>query len=230
MLAKRVSRSRDPAFGGKRGRKGKENHEVTYDLWFHPTTANVTLSAGATYFAAAGLLSGPGATLVDGAVSVVTSLDDLSNRAEYAALYDAFRINKVEYHYEPVGDVQPNADDLNAATTVVAAPEFLESVIDLDDANLPTTTGEMLEYESYHYTRPSASHVIRYVPKVSYEVFDGVTASFSEADKPIFIDCAQQTTPHYGHKLFIESFGTTSNVQNQWRVWGRMNITFKRTH
>jgi hypothetical protein len=203
------------------------NRVESYRFWFEPSSANVTTGGSGTF--SNGYLIGPGNSAVDAAFSIVTSFDDLSSRAEYAAVFDKFRIRKVEYHFIPVGDVQPNGDDLGAATTVVAKPQLLEACIDLDDNTAPTTIGELLENETYRFTRPSQTMVVKYSPRVAREVFDGVTASFEEPRGPVWVDCAQQTTPHYGMKLWVNTNGATSNIQNMWLIRGRMDIDFART-
>lgn len=222
---------------GKRGRSkqlgvprslGEEIR--TFNLHFIPASANVTVSGSMTYSSGQGKLTGPGGSAVDGSAAVTTSFDDLPNRSEYSALFDAFRIEHVKYRIIPNGDVQPNADDLGGATTVVASPQALETGIDLDDATPPSTIGEILQYETYKYTRPSDVCTLQYVPRVAREIFDGVTASFEEPEGSVWVDCAQQTTPHYGFKVWVTSHGASANVQNQWIIRGEMRISFKRTH
>jgi hypothetical protein len=165
---------------------------------------------------------------VDASAAITTSLNDLTNQAEYQALYDSYRINKVEYHWVPYGDCQPNADKLTTAQAMSVKPQMLLSIIDLDDSTAPATIGELLEYETFRFARPSDVHVVRYVPKVAREIFDGVTASYEEPEGPVFIDCAQPTTPHYGHKVWVSTHGASANIQNIWRIFGKMSVTFKR--
>jgi hypothetical protein len=216
--------------GKPRGRKseGVTERVHTYDLWFHPASANVTVAGSASYSASFGDIVGPGASAVDASFAVVSSLNDLAAASEFSAMYDSYRIEHLDYELVPLCDVQPNSDDTSAATSMVAKPEFLETVIDLDDSTAPTTHSEMLQYESFRYWRPSEKGRVSFSPRVAREVFDGVTASFEEPDGPVWIDCAQPTTPHYGFKAFVGTQGSSSNVQNIWRIWGKMRISFKR--
>lgn len=212
--------------------EGRDDNRVyTYDLWFHPASASVTVFGSMSYVSAAqGILAGPGASALDGGASIVTTLNDLANQTDYTNLYDAFKINYVEYHIMPLGSVQPHSTGLQAASTVVARPQFLLSYIDLDDSTTPITIGEMLSSQSFMFSKPDSPHVRKYVPRVAMEVFDGATASYSEPTGPVWIDSAQPQTEHYALKLWVDTAGASANIQNEWRIFGHMNVSFKRTH
>jgi hypothetical protein len=211
------------------GTKG-EDVVRTYNLSFIPVSANVTLAGSAAYNSGNGRLTGPGASAVDASAGITISLNDLSNQSEFTALYDAFRIDEVELSFHPVGNVQPIADDAAGSSLTTAFPEALETAIDLDDTTAPTTIGEMLQYETYKYNLATSVAKVAWVPRVAREIFDGVTPSFEEPEGPVWVDCAQGTTPHYGCKVWMGTSGSSSNLQNAWIIRGKMRISFKRTH
>lgn len=218
------------SLSSRRGRSGLEDDTkiYSYEFHFHPASANVTVGGSAAYIAGQGIFTGPGASALDATATIVTSMNDLPSVSDLVELYDVFRIPEVEYRIVPLGTMQPTSPSLQAATTVSVRPQFMQSVIDTDDATPLSTIGQALAYQSYRVARPNEMQVRKYSPRVARQIFDGVTAAFEEPEKPVWVDCAEPQTPHYGLKLWVDTAGSGANCQNQWRIWGRMKIEFKR--
>lgn len=224
-MAKRYARG-----NAQIGRIRLEGHDKphSFSFHFHPASANVTVGGSGAYIAGQGIMTGPGASALDATFAIVSSMNDLSSISDLQELFDVYRIRSVQYNIIPLGTVQPTSPSLQAATTVSVRPQGLITVIDQDDATPLSTLGQALQYESFKYTRSTIVHKRRFSPRVGREIFDGVTAAYEEPDKPVWVDCAEPQTPHYGLKLWVDTAGATANCQNQWRIFGRMDIDFKR--
>jgi hypothetical protein len=207
---------------------GEDRKIYSYEFHFFPNSNNVTVAGSGSYIAGQGIFIGPGASALDASAAIVTAFDDLPSVSDLQELYDVFRITEVEYQIVPLATVQPNSASLSAASTVTVRPQFMQTVIDLDDATPLSTVGQALQYQTYRFARPTEVTKRRYCPRIAREVFDGVTPSFEEPDGPVWIDVAQTSTPHYGLKLWVDTAGASANCQNEWRIWGRMKIDFKR--
>lgn len=146
------------------------------------------------------------------------ALNDLPDFGEYTALFDAYRIIKVDltmYPYKIAG-VNPSGPVLINLYTVT----------DPDDAT-PIGVDAMRQYANFRVT--PATRVFRQTiyPKVATQVYNGVAAAYAQPKAPVWIDCANADVVHYGFKwtydpsLVTETYG--------WRLECRYFLEFKGT-
>jgi len=130
----------------------------------------------------------------------------------FAALYDQYRIAKIEFRIIPraISNVPLGGDEGAVSAGVKARIIY---AIDYDDANLPTTYNQLREYGNAKTMdlQFGRSRTIIWTPTVSAEIFNSpVSTSYGSRRSP-WLDIASTSVPHYGLKLGIE--GTTINNQ-----------------
>jgi hypothetical protein len=118
-----------------------------------------------------------------------------------STVYDQYRIECVEVWLTP----QQSTSD-----TSTAAPGFLISVVDVDDANVPTNYDILARYQSAVETPGINGHYHRWVPHVAVAAYSGVFTSFANERSP-WIDMASDAVQHYGMKVATRP-GTQANV------------------
>lgn len=192
------------------------------------SSANVVTSGSTTYGASNGQLVGPGATATDAAFALQFSLSDLPQASSFATIFDAYKIEKVELRFIPDANELPSASNLGSATTATAKGEFMNTAIDFDDSNAPSSLAQILEYETFQVSPPYREHKVVLRPRVAREIFDGVvTTAYEQPDKEVWLDIAQTGIPHYGVKGYIQSAGTSNNIQNVWRIYATYHVSCK---
>lgn len=147
-------------------------------------------------------------TIVSSAIAPVLSalqfqLSDLPNSGEFTSLFDQYRFQQVIVRFVPVSSQSTgNAFHLMPLLTV----------IDYDDANVPSTLDILRQYGTLSIV-PSGTitHVRTLVPKLSLEVYGtGIGSSFSSSR--VWLDSASPSVPWYGVKYGIDSNGTGNNI------------------
>jgi hypothetical protein len=194
-----------------------------------PSTTNFSVGGSGSYAVTnnLGYFIGPGGTATDAFFSLQFSLSDLPQASSWSALYDAYRIKAARLRMMPEANVLPLASNLGAATTAVAKAQNLHTAFDYDDAVVPTSLNQIMEYESFEVTRSTDDLDRDLSPRVATAVYDGVSTGYSQPGGPIWLDMAKQDIPHYGIKGAIVSSGTTQNIQNIWNVYVTLVIELK---
>lgn len=130
------------------------------------------------------------------------SLSQVPNASEFTLLYDQYQIKGVKVHVIPkftetaIGKFQGN----------------MWSVLDYDDATVPTALSPLLQYQNVKRTRMQKMHK-RYIrPCVATEIFNtGITTTYSPK-RNVWIDCASDTTEHYGMKLWFDGLNSDTVI------------------
>lgn len=145
-------------------------------------------------------------------------LNDLPDYAEYVALFDAYKIAKVELTLFPLY--------INDVVSVNIPQIQLYTAVDHDDEN-PVPLNNLRQYANMRIS--SARHIFRQTiyPKVAAQVYNGIAAAYSQPKGGTFIDCANVDVPHYGLKYAYDAPAVTG--QWGWRVEGRYFLEFKGT-
>ncbi len=134
------------------------------------------------------------------------TVGSLPNWGSFLSLYDQYRIKKISAHVIPKYDVNllVSVADLDRLT-----PEIF-SAIDFDDAAAPASVQELLEYESCIRTRGPVEHVRTWKPSILLAAYESVATSGYVRAFDQWLDCNDDTVPHYGLKLAITPH--TTNV------------------
>jgi len=142
----------------------------------------------------------------------------------YAALFDAYRINKVVVKMVP--QVTSLTVGSTASAPVTAKQSFMTSVIDYDDATALTSYNAALEYETFRATPMYRTHKRVLTPALSQQAFktSGTTIAYMQKRKQ-WVDAAYGDTEHYGLKFYIQN--SPDLLQQMWKVYVTMYVSFK---
>lgn len=175
------------------------------------------------------------------------TLANLANHVELEALFDMYRINHASLQIIPKQNTmayQASAGVVSGGSTVLSTdfggtnlygasfygfPDIV-TVIDYDDATIPTSLNEMLEYSTCRVTRSDKKHTRSLTPRI---VIDSGSTGVSKSKQ--WIDCDRNSVPHYGVKCGIcnvpsLSIAGTSNKPVIWfDLLATYSISFKNT-
>lgn len=145
-------------------------------------------------------------------------LNDLPDYAEYTALFDAYKIARVDLTLFPLY--------INDIVASGISQIQLYSAVDPDDET-PVALNNMRQYSNMRIT--SARHIFKQTiyPKIAAQVYNGVTPAYSQPKGGTFIDCANVDVPHYGWKYCYDA--PAASGQWGWRVEARYYLEFKGT-
>jgi hypothetical protein len=135
-------------------------------------------------------------------------LTDVPNYAEYTALFDQFRIKTVVIKWSPkqTTGVLMAYDSTNpVGQTIIpnvwGAPDY--------DDDAAVNVEALKQYSHAKWWPITKPHTEVVHPRVTTDVFQGVTTAYAAANKPVWIDCAYPDTVFYGFKTAIELDSTT---------------------
>jgi hypothetical protein len=138
-------------------------------------------------------------------------LTDLPNYAEFTALFDQFRIKTVVIKWTPK---QSAAMLMPYDATGAVGKTIIPSIWgapDYDD-DTPASTEALKQYSHAKWWPITKPHTEVIHPRVTAEVYQGVTSAYAAANGPTWVDCAYPDTLFYGYKATIEKDSTTAVV------------------
>jgi len=149
-------------------------------------------------------------------------LNDVVNYAHFTTTFDMYRIVEVVARFIPYANVN------NAATAVADPGGYFTcySVVDFDDATVPTTLAMLQSYNNCRQFMAYQRHVRRFQPTVLLETYK-TTSTVGEGPRAnTWIDTTTDfDLPHFGLKVAIvnvsatlPTFGSTHNLQLSYRV------------
>lgn len=135
-------------------------------------------------------------------------LADVAAHAEFTALYDQYIIDKVVVFF----DYSPDVPMGSASSS--ANPFFPKLWVkrDYDDSATPTMT-EMLQSNQTKCLRFSASRLTRAIvirPAFANEVYQSVSTTAYTTMRRQWLNCANDTVPHYGLKCIAQGLPSTT--------------------
>jgi len=155
------------------------------------------------------------------AVPILTpSISLMDQVGTVAALFDQYRIVKVEYRFIPnnkVGSPEPVSSQL--------MPNFM-TVIDYDDGNNPGTIAMLREYQSALFHDPHKEVVRVIKPRIAVAAYAGGGFS-SYANQTSWIDIASTTVPHYGLKLGVTGGNLGQTQLSYWYLVTTIHVEFR---
>lgn len=152
-------------------------------------------------------------------------LSELPNYTEFTALYDQFRINKIKWEFVPVvknniETVYWNTTTLIPVTSYVNPPETW-TYLDYDDGSTPTES-EALQSQTLRKTPGGRKAKRIFRPAVLFMAYETVSTTAYSPQWKKWIDCGDNTTPHYGLKYGWYN----SDPSNNQDVKGSMYVTY----
>ena len=147
------------------------------------------------------------------------TLNDLPSVAEFTALFDQYKIEKVVVHMIPFSTG-------SLMTQNVSFP--LITVIDFDDAATPTTEDFLLQYANNSITHANQEVHRTLIPRVAAAVYDAGGLFNGYANQQTWIDAASPAVVHYGFKAGIgPAFGTVGVAG--WNIYADYHLAFRAT-
>ena len=135
------------------------------------------------------------------------SLSSASGASELTALFDSYRIDKVDVAI--YNRVNPSAQTAAAA----AYPRF-HYVFDRDDATAPPTLDDLMQHQGVKtHIFDEGHNTLKFSisPRVATALWaGGAFSGYGTPDKPMFVDCANPAVPHYGWKYGVEIMTNTN--------------------
>jgi len=132
-------------------------------------------------------------TVTETQLSSYFGLSALNQAGTFTALFDQYRITKVEYWISP---------RTTAVTTASANPGRLVSVVDYDDANALTSIAEAMEYQNALVSSGVDGHYRCFRPHAALAAYTGAFTGYQNTASP-WIDAASPSVQHYGVKVIV---------------------------
>lgn len=147
-------------------------------------------------------------------VAINFQLADLPQVATFTALYDQYRINKIKFQLLPAASITQQNSTTGVVSNYPMPPSdnngpggLYGTVIDYDDSTALSTLAEYLQYMNFKKGNVAslATHTRTFQPSVDMGVLNAAgTVIGGSSKKSPWIDCAYNTIPHYGIKLYID--------------------------
>lgn len=192
---------------------------------FYPGTGSVSVS-GMTYPSAGNLIGPTTGGGTDGAFSIFFQMSDLPQVASFSALFDEYKVNYVKYKFTPAVEQYAETNVITDTATPFQM-QYLNTVLDYDDATNLTSINQAMEYESFKSTRAGHITVRSGVPSLSNEVYrtGGGTIGYARKSKQ-WCDMAYTDIPFYLLKGYIDHYAA-AQLQMRWKVIGTAYISFR---
>jgi len=125
------------------------------------------------------------------------TLADIPQSSTFTALFDRYRINRVEVTFTPV----QNNNQAQSGSVIVSVPDYsLYYVVDVDDASVVAPVTSLMEYEGCkRHSLLSGPITVGFKPHVAVAAYSGAFTSYAnQADE--WLDCGSPSIQHYGLK------------------------------
>lgn len=138
---------------------------------------------------------------------LIFRLADLPNYTEFTALFDQYKIDKVEVNFVP-NISQNSANDIPIVYTVV----------DFDDGNTPANLDVLRQYETaILHADPRRPFKRTLVPRVATAAYSGGFSGY--ANQTSWIDVASASVEHYGVKAGASAASQTITLFVECKYW-----------
>jgi len=144
------------------------------------------------------------------------ALQYLTSYGEFTALFDQYRIVRVETTF------MPTITELSAIGAFTNS--YLLTAIDYDDANSYGTLNDAIQVATASITPLTKSVTRGFAPRVAIAAYSGAFTSYAQAPAGQWIDCASPGVQHFGLKCAIPLTGSLQT----WRVLHRYFLEFRR--
>lgn len=144
------------------------------------------------------------------------TLSSIHDYSSWAAVYDLYRITQVKFF------VIPNSNLTSTGTNPCVT--YLTVAVDFDDASVPSTPAEVMNYQNHIIVGSSGSGSLTWKPRVALAAYSGAFTSYASKEDQ-WIDCTSSTVEHYGIKYSIKQ-ATTTSITN-WIAFAELTVQFK---
>jgi len=126
------------------------------------------------------------------------TLNAFAQYTEFTALFDQYRIDRIEIWLEPIG--APSTSSFPCLTTCV----------DFDDATTPTSFASVEAHQNSLVANGAAGQYHSWQPRVALGAYAGTFTSFANISGP-WIDSASPGVQHYGFKAATTASPTVTS-------------------
>lgn len=153
-------------------------------------------------------------TIYLGGVSVLNVV--VPSYTEFAALFDKYRIDKVDVYYTSSWD----SNNGSGGVQLFYGPAVAYTV-DTDDAGA-STASDIMQYSTCKYTQfsnqRSRNFLCSFRPQANLPAYVGTsaTAGSASAPKDMWLDLGTPAIDHYGVKFAIDQLVTTTQANVDW--------------
>lgn len=159
------------------------------------------------------------------------SLSDVLSYTEFTSLFDQYKITMVEFKIQMISNPNSTMDMNNISgsyNTVNWYPKFWY-IRDYDGGGSESLSAikERVGVK-FFVMRPNKEYTIKIRPKVLVQTYKTLTST-GYAPKPMFLDCADTTVPHYGLNAVIDCLGLNpaDTTGFRFRTEYKFHLSFK---
>lgn len=163
-----------------------------------------------------------GATAILGAVAF--RMDDLSQSATFASLFDQYRIDKVLLRFTS----RSNAVSVFNASAPNSSVPMVYITQDRDDASAPASINALREYDKTVIMNGASSCDVFIEPRPTISAFaSGAFSGYVTPDIEPWLDMANTDIPHYGVKFGVCPLTATTTSSWVWDVEAYYYVSFR---
>lgn len=157
--------------------------------------------------------------------SFAFALADIPNIASIGALFDQYRIDRIQFRLRTRNNaifIANSASPNYSTTNMYVATDF-------DDNAAPTTLLEIQQYDNAQVLSATDSIDLVLDPAVTPSIFSGGAFSgyaVDEGDK-YWLDLANTGIPHYGLKIGLSALVTSTTQRFDWDVEAWYKVSFR---
>lgn len=209
------SKARKPR---KKGRKGKNKLALGRLIHLRPDiTVTLRESAANTIY---------NNSVVEETFAYVYAMNQAQNYTNYTAIFDQYRINWIEARFVNLGPSSVNKPYDDNSGTLAPIPRFCIAR-DRDDASTGTSFDDLRARSESSIHLMTKGFTIRFIPNRLSMLYwtPSSTAYKLDLDTKAWLDCAQTSIPHYGHKIAVEVASPSNAYKMQ--IEYKYNISFR---
>jgi len=155
--------------------------------------------------------------------AIAFTAGDLPQFTSFAALFDQYRIDRVEIKFSP----QSNAVNVLASSSPNATVPNLFCLLDFDDSVAPTSLGAVQQYDNCQVCKYGEGLHIVLEPSYTPAVYSAGAFTGYGVDKAGWLDVASSGIPHYGVKGSITALPGLSTSNVVWDIYCKYYISFR---
>jgi len=152
--------------------------------------------------------------------SLYFTLSSLNNASAYTAIFDQYRIIQGTVSFIPQASVYGTG-----ATNIYGK---LLTVIDYDDSIAPTSSADIVNYDSCQVNQVGSFISRTLAPRSAMGVYSGAFTSFAQTPYGTWSDCGSPSVQYYGIKYWLEPSSSGLNGTPLWDIHARYVIQFRR--
>jgi hypothetical protein len=158
-------------------------------------------------------------TVASGLYAFSVTFNELPDFANYATVYDLYRMDSLEFHFIPVTQPSLPAASIGYSFCLIAN--------DYDDATAPSGTTQLYQVPSLTVLGPGEKHTRKIRPHVAVAATSSSASAITGASNATagWFDITSSNVPHYGVKVVVSQ--STSTNANAWFIFVNVAVSLK---